>query len=186
MNSDKERLKLDDNKMEEYLFQISSGDIVALEHLYKLTKSAVYGYALSILKNESDSEDVLQETYIKIYQGVHSYKHIGKPMAWILTITRNLALMKIRERKKMIHMPHEELISTYDTGIIDEDRHLINSLLTELKDEERQIVMLHSLSGLKHKEIAGLLSQPLSTILSKYSRAIKKLRLLLKEERYGE
>ena len=56
----------------------------------------------------------------------------------------------------------------------------MGSLLTEclknLSDEERQIVMLHAVSGFKHREIARLLEMPLSTVLSKYNRAMKKLR----------
>jgi RNA polymerase sigma-70 factor (ECF subfamily) len=59
---------------------------------------------------------------------------------------------------------------------------VLNAAMRELSDEERQIVMLHAVSGLKHIEIAKLLTLPLPTVLSKYSRAKKKLQNLLKEE----
>ena len=62
-----------------------------------------------------------------------------------------------------------------------EDRMVLTSLLTVLSEEERQIVLLHSMTGLKHREIADLLEMKLSTVLSKYNRAIKKLRHAWKE-----
>ena len=57
----------------------------------------------------------------------------------------------------------------------------LEALLSALGDEERQIVTLHALTGLKHREIAELLGLPLATVLSKYSRALKKLQLAWKE-----
>ena len=62
-----------------------------------------------------------------------------------------------------------------------EDRLTLESLLTVLSDQERQIVVLHALTGLKHRETAALLELPLPTVLSKYSRALNKLRAALKE-----
>ena len=57
-----------------------------------------------------------------------------------------------------------------------------NALLAALEDTERQIVALHALSGLKHREIAAMLERPLSTVLSRYHRALGKLRNALAEE----
>lgn len=58
---------------------------------------------------------------------------------------------------------------------------MLEALLSVLEDQEREIVTLHALTGLKHREIAALLGLPLPTVLSKYSRALKKLRLAWKE-----
>ena len=54
--------------------------------------------------------------------------------------------------------------------------------MERLSDEERQIVMLHAVAGFRHRETAALLTLPLPTVLSKYQRALKKLRTILKEE----
>ena len=62
-----------------------------------------------------------------------------------------------------------------------EDRMMLEAVLSALSDEERQIVTLHALTGLRHREIAALLGLPLPTVLSKYSRALKKLQLAWKE-----
>ena len=58
---------------------------------------------------------------------------------------------------------------------------MLSGLLSALNDQERQIITLHALTGLKHREIAALLDLPLPTVLSKYSRALKKLKLAWKE-----
>ena len=57
-----------------------------------------------------------------------------------------------------------------------EDRTVLTAALSTLSDEERQIIMLHVTAGLKHREIAQLLELPLSTVLSKYRRALSKLK----------
>ena len=60
-----------------------------------------------------------------------------------------------------------------------EDRQVLDAALTALADDERQIVLLHAVTGWKHREIAGLLELPLSTVLSKYRRALLKLKTKL-------
>lgn len=170
---------LDGQLLDQYLSQIASGDSVALGKLYEETSPAIYGFALSILKNKSDAEDILQDLYVRVYQSASTYRTKGKPMAWLLTMTRNLCLMRIREQKKTNLLPSDEIYQVYEQAVTDEDRMVLESLLKDLKDEERQIVVLHSLTGLKHREIASLLELPLPTVLSKYNRALKKLRNLL-------
>ena len=98
-------------------------------------------------------------------------------MAWILTITKNLAYMKIRSNKKEVDITNIEF-KTNDNY----DKILINYLLENLNDLERQIIVLHSLNGFKFHEIADILDLKLTTTLSKYHRAIKKLKELMKEE----
>ena len=78
--------------------QIAMGNKEALRELYEKTSSAVYGFALSILANQHDAQDVMQELYVKVYENAPQYVCRGKPMAWLLTITRNLSLMKLGKR----------------------------------------------------------------------------------------
>lgn len=155
----------------------------ALRTIYCETSSAVYGFALSILKNEQDAQDVLQETYIKLYTTSSSYRSQGKPMAWILTIAKNLALMKLRDRSKTSDVPFEEQERFFcdppDFSV--EDKMVLSTAMKVLSPEECQIVLLHAVSELKHREIADLLELSLPTVLSKYHRALKKLKSKLTE-----
>jgi len=180
MNKAKSDIKAE--VLDKYIYRIAEGDKSYLGSLYEATKSAIYGFALSLIKNPVDAEDILQDVYVHIYNGAKTYKSKGKPMAWMLTITRNLAFMKIRDQGKTTLLSPEDISFVDQPAVTDEDRMVLQAMLNDLNDEERQIVVLHSLTGLKHREIADLLKMPLSTVLSKYNRAIKKLRNILEEE----
>lgn len=165
--------------VDETLFpRIAAGEQAAFCALYDQTCSAVYSYALSLLRHREDAEDAAQETYLKIRAAAHLYRPQGKPMAWIFTIARNICLMKLRQRSRYSAVPVEEWREELDFSQIEdrEDRMVLETAFRVLSEEERQIIILHAVSGMKHREVGALLALPLSTVLSKYSRGIKKLR----------
>lgn len=163
------------------LSEMAQGSSDALARLYEITRTTVYAFALSLLKHGPDAEDVVQETYIRAFLAAGSYRTNGTPLAWLLAIARNLALMKLRERGKIQDVSEEDWASfALDSpAITSDDRLVLTAALRVLTEEERQIVLLHAVTGLKHREIAGLLQLPLSTVLSKYHRSLKKLRTTL-------
>ena len=73
-------------QLDNWIAAIAGGDTDALAHLYQETSASVYAYALSVLKNSHDAEDVLQDCYLSVWTAADSYRSSGKPMAWILTI----------------------------------------------------------------------------------------------------
>ncbi len=170
--------------LDNLLERIAEGDKEALGRLYQISGAAVYGFALSLLKDRHDAEDVQQEVYLRIWQTAGKYRSAGKPMAWIFTITRNLCLMCLREQKKTVSVDPLDWQNMFADiqEVSHEERILLASLLGALSDEERQIVVLHAMSGLRHREIANLMGLGLSTVLSKYHRAMKKLQKLEKGE----
>lgn len=180
------QIQPDAKMLESLLMRISNEDISALEQLYQQTYHAIYGFILSIMKNQHDAEDILQDTYIKIKTGAHLYKPKGKPLAWIFVIARNLSYMKLRHEKLYASTAIQELENSLDFSAVEnnEDRLLLDAAFSILSDEERQIVILHANTGMKHREIAVLLKLPLSTVLSKYNRALKKLRIYMEGKVY--
>ncbi len=173
-----------DALLEQHLADIAQGDKQALAQLYEATRSAVFGFALSILKNPHSAEDVLQDCFVRIFRSAASYRPEGKPMAWILTITRNLCLQVLRKDGATTDLPQEEweaFLGTSD-GVSVEERVLLESCLKLLSAEERQVLMLHAVAGYKHREIARQLDMPLATVLSKYHRAVKKLKTHMGKE----
>jgi len=149
----------------------------ALALLYQKTSSAVYSFALSILKHRHDAEDVLHDAFVNIWSAAGHYHSQGKPMAWIMTVTRNLCLLKLRERKRISDIPEEDVLRTEADSAPDPGESLLlRQILTLLTEEEQQIVTLHAVAGFKHREIAAFLDLPLPTVLSKYTRALKKLK----------
>ena len=170
--------------LENYIQRISENDSEALSELYHHTSAAIYGFALSILKNSHDAEDVLHDCFINIYTAAAGYTKKGKPMAWIFTITRNLCLKRFRDANKTSDIPQEDwekYLSSCE-NLNHDDRLVLEECMKNLSDDERQIVILHAMSGFKHREIAELLSLPLPTVLSKYNRALKKLKNHLRKE----
>lgn len=171
-------------KIDESLFsRIEAGEKEAFCTLYQQTSNAVFSYALSLLRNRTDAEDAMQETFLKIRSAAYLYTPMGKPMAWIFTITRNICMMKYRRQKHFSAISVEEIREDVDFHQIEdrEDRIVLETAFQVLSQEECQIIVMHAVSGLRHREISELLHIPLSTVLSKYRRGLKKLRRQLEE-----
>lgn len=167
--------------------RVAKYDSAAFEELYNESSGAVFGLAMSILGNQADADDVVQDTYISIYNNATKYKGKGKAMAWIFTIARNHALMKIRERKKHSHVDLDDVYNIGEENTMEEDMYkenLISVLLDTLKADERQIVVMHAMSNIKHKDIANIMDMPLSTVLSKYKRSLEKIRYRMEVNEY--
>lgn len=164
-------------ELDNCLFRLAQGDMAALEPLYRESSASVYGFALSLLKNTHDAEDILHDCYLHIAGAAGGYRSDGKPMAWILTIARHLCLQKLRQAKKQSDLPQEDwepYLESAQTMTL-EEKLLVKECMARLTDEEREIVMLHAVAGFKHREIAGMMDMALATVLSKYHRAMKKL-----------
>ena len=158
-----------DAALEDCIARIAGGDKDALADLYSRTRPAVYGFALSIVKNAHDAEDILHDACLQVWNAAGGY--------------RNLAISRLREHGRTEPLVQEDWQDRLadNPAVTHEDRMMLEAVLSALSDEERQIVTLHALTGLRHREIAALLGLPLPTVLSKYSRALKKLQLAWKE-----
>ncbi len=164
--------------LEKHISDVAKGNTDAIGHIYDSTSASVFAYALSILKNRHDAEDILHECYISIWNSAVNYTPEGKPMAWIMTIARNLCYMRLRRHKTNSFLPIEDAVNVLDDNeeATLEDKIVLKECLLSLSDEEREIVLLHAVSGFRHREIAEMLELPLPTVLSKYSRALHKLK----------
>ncbi|MGI6141476.1 MAG: RNA polymerase sigma factor [Caldicoprobacterales bacterium] len=166
-------------KIDEGLFKrIAKEDMTALDELYVITERIMYAFTLSLTKDHQRALDLMQDTYVKIISAAHLYKPMGKPLAWMFTIAKNLHYTNARREKRRISIETQGAFDdnsfTYITDM--EDRIVLEGVLSLLSDEEREIVLLYAVTGMKHKEIAECLGLKLSTTLSKYHRALKKLR----------
>lgn len=163
--------------------KVAGGDSEAFRTLYYSTQYAVYGYILSILRNPQDAEDAMQDTYLRIREKAQLYTPCGKPLAWIFTIARNICFMRLRKDKEQSFFSIDDAelsegMPLYESST--EDRMVLAAALSLLEPESRQIVILHAVTGLRHREIAAALGLPLSTVLSRYNRSLTKLKTELK------
>ncbi len=164
--------------IEDLLLKTAEGNIDAFEQLYLRTSKIVYSYVLAILNNHERSQDIMQDTFIKIKEAANRYKSQGKPLAWILRIAKNFALMSIRKssREQLTDIEENEYLLNKSAELNVDESIVLKAALKLLKDEEREIVFLYLISGMKHKEIAEILNKPLGTVLWKYNGALKKLK----------
>lgn len=173
---DEKRKKIE---IDEALFpKIAEGDKEAFTMLYQLTDRVIYAYILSILKNVEDAKDVMQETYLKIFSAAHLYQPQGKPLAWMFTIAKNLSLMHIRKNAKQMECEPTELENRQDLSYIDhtEERLVLEAALNVLNEREHQMLLLHTMAGWKHREIAAYMDLSLANTIKTYNRALKKVK----------
>lgn len=186
-NGGYERSRSEEDRL---LLLMKDGDQDAFRKLYELTAKGVYSYALSILKHPQDAEEVMQDTYLTAWSQAKQYNTEGKPMAWLLTIARNLCYMRLRRQREHPQISYEELEEETPGELCDQiesapEKQVLLEALAALSEEERKIVLLHDAGDMKHREIAQYLGCPLSTVLSKYRRALKKLQRLVDKRDLG-
>ena len=171
-------------ELDQLLLRVGQGDREAFAQLYGLTRGAVYALALSLLRDAHEAQDLSQDVFVRVWESAPSYRPQGSPMAWLLTVARNLARSRLRQSGRLTGLDEEEwdALPADAPAVAPEDRVVLQDALARLGAEERQIVLLHAVTGLKHREIAQLLELPLSTVLSKYHRGLKKMKALMKGE----
>lgn len=166
--------------------RVADGDTDSLEKLYNACAKGIYALAYSIVKNHTTAEDIMQDTFVRVWSSASGFTSVGNGKAWIYRIARNLSLNAVtRNRTDSLDAITEEVgdrladnISTEETAV---NSHSIDHALSALSDREREVIVLHSLSGFTLQEIAALLSVPTGTIKWRHAQALKKLRGLLSD-----
>ncbi len=168
--------------VEDLLLKTAENNMDAFEQLYLETNKIVYSYALAILKNHERAQDAMQDTFIRLKEAAYTYKPQGKPLAWILRIAKNFSLMTIRKglKEQITNIEQNEFIVNKKIELDIDESIVLKTALKTLQDEEREIVFLYLISGMKHREIADILGKPLGTVLWKYNMALNKLKKELK------
>lgn len=167
----------ENKELETCIARIATGDQAAFAALYDACSRSMFAYAVSVLHAPERADDVVQDAFLKIWRAAPSYDAHGKPMAWILRITRNLCLDELR---RSVPEPLEEVADRADpsdSGAQVVDREYVRALLDgELTDEERDIVRLRIYADLPHNEIAEAMGLSTAAVRWKYTYALKKLR----------
>ena len=161
----------------EYIKRLKNGDMTAFTPFYEKTKKSVFFNILSLVKNEIDAEDLLQETYIKFLKNVNSIDINSSPLGYLFVISKNLSLDFLKAKNKYVSIDEFENIIEYSNEEdIESDTEFLDKMKKYLNDNEFQIVLLRIVDGLTHKEIAKLKNMPIGSVTWAYNNAIKKLR----------
>lgn len=164
--------------LEDLIQKISQGNKDSLGKLYDITSRDVFGYSFSLVCNKAVAEDIMQDVYINIFNQAFSYKPRGKPMAWILRITRNISFNILKKQKKELFYAENQLENKNDFSFEDSeiiDKLILKEMINKLSVKERQVITLHLLSGISQVDIAKITGIPLPTVKWRYKSSLKKL-----------
>jgi RNA polymerase sigma factor (sigma-70 family) len=145
-------------------------------------KDKLYRFALNIVGDSMDAEDILQELMIKIWRRIEQFETLDNKEAWCMTVTRNLAIDKTRSRKATMHdiadYQHLSDNSTTPDKQLENDERFGNimKLVNQLPEKQRQIVHLRDVEGYTYQEIADMMETNLDFVKISLHRARKSLK----------
>lgn len=156
------------------LHELKKGNMDAFESFYENTKRTTFFGAYAVLKDKMMCEDVLQEVYLKFLSMIKEIDESRSVVAFLATMARNMALNIYNKEKRNVEL-QEGHDDGYEEFKLNERKDFFERMRLLLNDEEYEIVILHVIDELKHREIADLLKIPLGSVTWKYNNAIQKL-----------
>jgi RNA polymerase sigma-70 factor (ECF subfamily) len=175
---------------------VASGDSGALDLLYSRYSRVVYGLALRILANSEQAEDVVQETFWRVWSRSATFQAgNGQFAPWMFGIARNHCIDELRRRKSRPASGGDDSLRLL--GVPDpqqdvdalaweqERRRLIMVALADLPADQREVIELAYFIGLSQREIAERLNDPLGTVKTRVRLALQKLKGLLQHQGIG-
>lgn len=172
-----------DKRLAKAIQRFKNGDETSFKILYEATKTRAYYTILTIVKNDRDAEDLLQDTYMRVIKSIQSYQENTHFAAWVSTIARNCAINHYHQRKNTSVLDVSDNEALF--GGIDPDYYkktYVYQLIKKLDLEDQEIVLRHVLLKETHQTIATALNKPLGTITWRYQQALKKLKKVKNDE----
>ncbi len=164
---------------EQIIQQIQHRDQNALATLYDRYGTAVYSLAYQVLQNTQWAEEVTQDVFMRVWHKHAQWDaHKGKLISWLLTMTRNLAIDRLRSenRRSTVSLDH---VAEPKAEIPDNyDRTLLQDLMKQLPNEQAQLIKLAFFQGMTHKELAKTFNLPLGTVKTRVRLGLQKLKAL--------
>lgn len=176
----------------ELLQRIALRDEAALASLYDRHSSLAYGLVLRILRNTSDADDVLQETFVRIWTRADTYdSRLGSPAGWLTRIARNRAIDRLRVRQVRKNISVEPDVTTDGSSRLPEPEHhntpevvvrdaaaarALRSAMAVLPDLQRALIEAAFFEGYSHQELAARFDVPLGTVKTRIRTGLTTMR----------
>lgn len=187
--------------VEELVARAQTGDEWAFEQLVNEFSGRIYNYVSRMVQDPTEAQDVAQETFVRAYQALKSFRGASSFQTWLYRIASNLAIDAARRRKRRqaeVVSIEEPIESAEDTEVArdfpdelgrtpDEElesaetRREVWEAIAELSDKLRPVIILYDLQGLSYQEIARVLGCPMGTVKSRLFNARSQLREKLRE-----
>lgn len=171
------------NQSDEVLIaRVRSGDTSAFRYLVERHEQRVATTVTAMLGHTAEADDVGQETFIRFYRALDTFRGDSSVSTYLNRIAINLSLNALKRRKRLLKrfLQSDELmeIPAETVSPIEnaEKRQLIKQALQVLQPSFRAVVVLRLIEGYSTKETADLLNLPLGTVLSRLARAQRKMR----------
>jgi RNA polymerase sigma-70 factor, ECF subfamily len=187
-----------------FLERLHKRDEQAFSELVRTHEQAVFRLAFRMLGNASEAEDLAQEVFVQVFRSVESFRGDSKLSTWLYRITVNLSHNRTKYLARRQNARHQDLeesmmgtldsapgvtvgqVSRPDLELLgNELERVVQSCLTELEPEFREVLVLRDIEGLSYEEIAILLELPTGTLKSRLHRARAELKKLV-ETAMGE
>jgi RNA polymerase sigma-70 factor (ECF subfamily) len=173
---------------EQLIAKFQLGDLQAYDLLVYRYKDQLLNFVYRFVGNRTDAEDIVQETFLRVYKNKHMYKEIAKFSTWVYTIAGNLAKTELRRRKRhkifsvsnfvneerdydipdSDHSPEKKVDSAIQEGII-------QKAIEKLPVKFKEVIILRDIQGFAYEEISQILNIPLGTVKSRVNRGRLKL-----------
>ena len=167
------------------LLQIAQGDQAAFARMYDLLSPRVFGLILRVLVDRSQSEEVLQEVFLEVWQSADRFApNRGQGRSWILTIAHRRAVDRVRSAQastdrdvragfRDLEVPHDDVAEQVELRI---EGERVATALSRLTDAQREALTLAYYGGYSQSEIAVLVGAPLGTIKTRMRDGLSRLR----------
>jgi len=153
------------------------------KEIYTDNYKVVFRLALKTINDNDIVSDIVQETFILLYENMQSGKVISYPKTWLYRVTLNKCFDYIKHNKKNIKVELTSNIPSENDSRENIKSNLINTALSKLKPEEKSLVILYS-EGLSYKELSEITGIKFTSIGKTLSRILQKLRTELKNKEY--
>jgi len=161
----------------------------ALEHI-----DALYGFAMMLTRNQTEAEDLVQETYLRAVRAFGQLMPDSNLKSWMFAIMRNAWLNQLRHRRsgpRFVELDAEEgdrsnwldhmASNPYAIYVRKVEREEVRAAIESLPGPYREIIVLRDIEEFSYQQIAAILGCPAGTVMSRLGRAREKLRRLLSE-----
>ncbi|MGX1024773.1 RNA polymerase sigma factor [Flavobacterium sp. CS20] len=159
----------------------------AFTELVELYKEQLYWHIRYLLKNHEDTDDVLQNVFIKIYKNIKKFKGDSRLYSWMYRIAKNESLTFLKKRSKMLKISDEELqthiVDNLKSDVYFEGDQIqlkLHKAISTLPEKQKEVFQLRYFEEMKYQDMAELLQTSESALKSNYHHASKKVEQYLK------
>ena len=161
----------------------------AFRELISLYKERLYWHVRKIVISHDDTDDVLQNTFIKIYKNIGKFKQESKLFSWMYRIATNEAITFInkrnKERKVDISEVQEQIVSTLESDIYfsgEEVQEILQKAIASLPQKQQLVFNMKYFDNMKYTEISEILGTSVGALKASYFHAVKKIESYIKKQ----